>query len=328
MSDNFEPKSPMISVIIPAFNVVNFLERCVNSIINQNFNNFEIIIVDDGSDDGTGELCLDLANGNKDISVVRQENAGVSAARNLGLQKSRGEWIFFLDADDWVDKDIFGVFESDRGLQNIDAIQFGHRLIREDGHILRETKPSNNTVFDNAEDLVQKNEYFLMNITFCFFRAQKVRELGLLFSNGIKYAEDLEFGVKFYSHCNGILQIDKVYYNYFVRNDSAMQTGVTIQSLFDHIDVATNLIAFFNIRPTPHKEFKRIQLSYMIKSFISRSLLTNWSRENKEKAQKYYNNFYDANVAIVGPLDILFRLGRINISICRFLYMAKTKFFL
>ena len=94
-----------ISVIVPVYNVEQYLERCVESIINQTYKNLEIILVDDGSTDNSGKLCDELAKKDNRIKVIHKENAGVSEARNSGIQKATGEYLCFVDADDFVMND-------------------------------------------------------------------------------------------------------------------------------------------------------------------------------------------------------------------------------
>lgn len=96
-----------ISVIVPVYNTLNCLERCVVSICGQTYQNLEIILVDDGSTDGTGQLCDRLAERDDRIRVYHKENGGASSARNLGLQKANGDHIGFVDSDDYIDTDVY-----------------------------------------------------------------------------------------------------------------------------------------------------------------------------------------------------------------------------
>ena len=93
--------SPLISVIIPVYNVKGYLERCVESVLTQDYKNIEVIIVDDGSTDGSAEICEALASKDNRIVVIHQINAGISAARNAGIKKSSGDYISFIDSDDF-----------------------------------------------------------------------------------------------------------------------------------------------------------------------------------------------------------------------------------
>ena len=92
----------LISVIVPVFNVEKYLERCVETIVNQTYKNLEIILVNDGSTDNSGELCDELAKKDNRIKVVHKENGGLSDARNTGERESTGEYIIFIDSDDYI----------------------------------------------------------------------------------------------------------------------------------------------------------------------------------------------------------------------------------
>lgn len=94
-----------ISVIIPVYNSASFLERSVNSVINQTFANWELILVDDGSKDRSGQICDEFAQRDNRVCVIHQENAGAGAARNAGIEIAKGEYIIFVDSDDMIEPD-------------------------------------------------------------------------------------------------------------------------------------------------------------------------------------------------------------------------------
>ena len=96
-------KEPLISVIIPVYKVEKYLKRCIDSVINQTYKNLEIILVDDGSPDNCPKICDDYSKKDKRIKVIHKKNGGVSAARNKGLKLSNGDYIVFVDSDDWLE---------------------------------------------------------------------------------------------------------------------------------------------------------------------------------------------------------------------------------
>ena len=102
--------SPYISIIVPVYNVEKYLERCLNSIKNQTFSDWECILIDDGSPDNSGKICDDYAARDKRIMVKHQKNGGVSKARNIGLGSATGEYVTFLDSDDWLDSNAFAIY--------------------------------------------------------------------------------------------------------------------------------------------------------------------------------------------------------------------------
>lgn len=101
--------SKMISAIIPIYNSEKYLIKCIESILQQDYQNFEVILVDDGSLDSCGRICDKYAERNKNIRVIHQENAGVSAARNAGLSMAQGDYVIFIDSDDWIEFDCFSI---------------------------------------------------------------------------------------------------------------------------------------------------------------------------------------------------------------------------
>ena len=101
--------SPMFSIIIPVYNVENELARCIDSIINQTFGNFELILVDDGSPDNSGSICDEYAKNDSRVQVIHKANGGVSSARNTGLKIAKGEYIWFVDSDDYVETNSFKI---------------------------------------------------------------------------------------------------------------------------------------------------------------------------------------------------------------------------
>ena len=98
-------KEELISVIVPIYNVEQYLEKCIESIISQTYKNLQIILIDDGSNDKSGKICNKYAEKDKRVVVIHKENAGVSEARNTGLDNAKGEWITFVDADDWIEEE-------------------------------------------------------------------------------------------------------------------------------------------------------------------------------------------------------------------------------
>ena len=94
-----------VSIIVPVYNVEKYLQRCIESILTQTETDFELLLIDDGSKDKSGLICDEYAQKDKRVNVIHKENGGVSSARNLGIEKANGEWMCFIDADDYVRQD-------------------------------------------------------------------------------------------------------------------------------------------------------------------------------------------------------------------------------
>ena len=129
-------KKPIISVIIPVYNTEKYLRRCIDSVLTQTYQDFELLLIDDGSNDSSGTICDEYAARDSRVKVFHKENGGVSSARNLGLDNARGEWITFVDSDDYIEEKFLKSFEG-----NLDAdLVVGNMVICEDGKLPRNIK--------------------------------------------------------------------------------------------------------------------------------------------------------------------------------------------
>ena len=126
---------PSISIIVPVYNVEPYLRRCVNSIINQTYKNLDIILVDDGSTDHSGEICDEYAAKDNRIKVIHRENGGLSAARNTGLSISKGEYVYFVDSDDYIEIETCEIALNCAIKHQADIVCFGYREIYPSGQV-------------------------------------------------------------------------------------------------------------------------------------------------------------------------------------------------
>lgn len=133
---------PLVSVVIPVYNVDQYINECVESVLNQTYSNYEVILVDDGSTDTSGALCDDYAEKYDCISTVHQENRGLSGARNTGLLSANGEYIYFLDSDDYIENHTLQLLVDTAQYEKADVVFF-------DGYVF----------FDNYEEDVDVNKY-------------------------------------------------------------------------------------------------------------------------------------------------------------------------
>ena len=113
-------KNPKISIIVPVYNAEQYLRRCIDSILNQSFTDFELILIDDGSKDKSSDICDEYAAKDSRVRIFHKENGGVSSARNVGLDNSCGEWVAFVDADDEIEDGYLNIRKS---FENSDVIQ-------------------------------------------------------------------------------------------------------------------------------------------------------------------------------------------------------------
>lgn len=120
---------PLISVIVPVYNVKKYVEKCLDSILRQKYKNLDIVVVDDGSTDGSGEICDKYATKDKRVRVFRKKNGGLSDARNFGLRKAKGDIVAFVDSDDFVNEDFVGAMLGSMKKNNADVVVCGYNDI-------------------------------------------------------------------------------------------------------------------------------------------------------------------------------------------------------
>lgn len=211
--------TPKISVIVPIYNVETYLHRCVDSLLSQTFQDFELLLIDDGSPDRSGEICDGYACQDNRIRVFHKKNGGVSSARNMGLSKSSGEYITFVDPDDWIDEDCFERCIYLAELHHLDILQFSYRMINNiDGSVLSERNYECKPM--NWKDFV-KVDHFMVCVGGELIRSSIIKKHHLRFDESIRLAEDQLFMMEAMSKSDRIAQTKWVYYNYYQNPDSA-----------------------------------------------------------------------------------------------------------
>ena len=149
--------TPLISVIVPIYNVEEYLDKCVNSILNQTYRNLEIILVDDGSPDNCPKMCDDYAKKDKRIKVIHKVNGGLSDARNIGINQSSGEYISFIDSDDYIAENYIEVLFNNLKKYNSDLSIGGHLVLYDDGK--RINRYTNEEYVSNSKSILKKMLY-------------------------------------------------------------------------------------------------------------------------------------------------------------------------
>lgn len=216
----------LLSVIVPVYNVEDFLPKCLNSLLNQTYKDLEIILIDDGSTDNSGKICDEYAERDNRIKVIHQKNQGVSAARNVGLDLSTGDYITFVDSDDWCEKDYFRkVFEEAKKFENVEIIITN--FIKDFGNNnLKLMHPNEKIkIFDkyNALKNMIRGNLYGWEIYSTFYKKENIKKIK--FSNNIIYGED--FGYKWNvirNSVENVLYLPLFGYHYVVRKNSAVNS--------------------------------------------------------------------------------------------------------
>ena len=209
----------ILSIIIPVYNAEKFIERCINSILIQSINkpSIEIIVINDGSTDKSYDILEKIAKKNSTIKLFTQENKGEGHTRNLGLQKANGEFIWFIDADDYISDNILNDILESLNSQGIEIICFGHKRVNLIGEKLSETKYFK--AITCAEELIEMNIYH-NNVCFKVIKNQLIKNNRLIFNPNVKTATDFDFSFRIMFQSEKILLLDNTGYNYVVNPDS------------------------------------------------------------------------------------------------------------
>lgn len=278
--------TPKISIIVPVYNVELYLNDCINSILKQTYKNFEVLLINDGSTDSSSKICNELASIDNRIRVFHKENQGVSSARNLGLKEAKGEWICFVDSDDWIDHNTLeNILPKENN--DIDFVQFGFKQVNEQKKIIMQSK------LPNVDLKIDKHTYLSTNLyhsAICGYliKLNLIRKYNIIFPDKIKYGEDQAFILKAMTCCHNVYILNKCLYNYRYREGSAMNSSKTFSRAEDHLKVINNICTFMysiKVKPSPlHILIFKELLLYYIRLGVD-------STFNIYKVKKEYSTF-------------------------------------
>lgn len=219
---------PLISIIVPVYNIEKYLRDCLDSIINQTYKELDIILVDDGSTDSSGRICDEYALIDKRVRVLHNINCGVSCARNSGLEVARGEGVCFIDSDDTVEcnyieclANAWMEYKCDLVICNIKDI-YPNRI-----SLKRKLKGELTGVF--REDYWKLIELLRVPVV-KLYRLDLIKEYSLLFPTDVNTAEDQIWNFSYYKHISSYLYIDNALYNYFHRSKCSLSQLKNYQS--------------------------------------------------------------------------------------------------
>ena len=329
-----------ISVIIPVYNAADFLPRSVCSVLMQEFDDFELILVDDGSTDGSAELCDEFAEQDERVRVIHKENGGVSSARNAGLDAARGEFVMFVDADDAIrDGSLENLYSA-----NCDFVLAGFEKVMDhkvqDSYAPLKTASYNGTreicvFFDKV--LPAKNTYILNSACFKLFRRSLIVENGVRFIEGLSFAEDKIFVMSFLQYVERVRTLPSVVYSYFLRGGSLssdMKSEAHARQVFKLLDVYAPVLKKLELRYADSQRISSLYHIDFVGRYVCRVLDIFATRRTELLSVETISLLYeymsaDPDLGIFSlrfgqiPNILLFRFGRPQFS-CRFYAMCAS----
>lgn len=310
----------LISVIVPVYNVEKYLSKCLDSIINQTYKNLEIILIDDGSTDDSGKICDEYSKMDKRVKVFYQQNQGVSAARNKGIDLATGEYLTFVDADDWIEKDYFEKAVEYLNKFNPVVMINNYLKIDKDKNIINYFDKNNEILkLSQREALIEmiKGDYYGWEPIATFYESELCKLVK--FNLKIRFAEDLLFKYSILKKCDTSIVFIPLHKYYYVYRVSSACNSYNLSKKID----ALKVLRLIMIKEIHREPIIRDILFY--KEFIPR-LIT----YVKEAAKSY--NVNDKAVGLVLQKKIkrillenllnknIFLFNKIKMFICLFPY--------
>lgn len=227
-----------VTVVIPVYNTKKYLEKCVDSITGQTFQNIEILLIDDGSTDGSAELCDELGEKDDRIRVIHKQNGGAATARNLGMDIAQGKYIMFIDSDDWLDSDAVETLVEHADENNVDVIRFGYVREFEDKQLVKRNTFLEERVYldDECLDVCRQilgltgkelaypeNMNYLASCGFNMYKKELLQKSGVRFTPIRKIGAFVDglFNFCVFMNVKRFEFIDKPYYHYRKTNETA-----------------------------------------------------------------------------------------------------------
>ena len=218
-----ESSNGLISIIVPVYNVEKYLRKCIESIINQTYKNLEIILIDDGSTDESGKICDEFKKKDKRIIVEHILNNGVSNARNTGLYLAKGNWVVFVDSDDWLENQFCEkLYKNAISDNNIDIICSGYKRVYPDKEEIINC--------DNKKIIYDANQFLikLLNVQngygFCHMKLIKRNCIkNITFNKDIKVGEDALFNIQLAKNIKNVMILGEPLYNYRFNENSVVR---------------------------------------------------------------------------------------------------------
>lgn len=292
--------TPKISVIVPVYNVEQYLPRCIESILAQTFTDFELLLIDDGSPDNSGRICDEYAERDSRIRVFHKKNGGVSSARNVGLDNAQGEWIYFSDADDVIKKEGLQLL-FDGVKEGVEFVMAGYEIYDEAESLIYGCKKYTSRIVTSNDCLLymfKPIDYPYHGYLWCkLFHSQIIKDVALRFNNDISFNEDRLFIVQYLcENQNSCFYTTIPVYNYYIRQNSAM---ASLKQGFNYKFVS-DLDAFVQMLNSIKQKSNKANLYWVIRSLYFSALkikgMVNKFNVKDNSLDKKINNIIKENV--------------------------------
>lgn len=307
----------LISIVVPIYNIKDYLPKCLDSILHQTYKNYELILVDDGSTDGSSEICDLYAGGDPRIKVIHKNNEGVSAARNDGINLSVGTYLSFIDGDDWIEPEylerLFNVIINNKA----DVAAVGFREVYADGSCKTKKICDSLEVLSPIEALNQAVDPVRPWVGYAWgklIKSSVIKENSVTYDQEISLCEDSLFNYNAFQCIERAVKVPDILYNYYIRNDSVTRTATVNYSIFRTKITALEKASFIVENFVGETFYYRINnalfseiISYLAAMFSNKVYEKDTVNEMKTKLKKLEERLILKNCPRGGP-DTIFSL--------------------
>lgn len=231
---------PAVSIIVPVYKVEQYLPQCIESILAQSFADFEVLLIDDGSPDGSGALCDAYARADRRVQVIHKENGGVSSSRNKGLQHARGTWVSFIDSDDWIDRDYLSVLMA-QTYEGVHLVLGGFKIQGQRG--VKAKAPGRERLYQKHEMARLYDEYIstslVRTVWGSLYSCAVIRQRNVVFDETMAIGEDTLFKFKYMNAMTGaVAVVNSTGYNWrSVEGSASLSKKPNVEGWYKYIQL-------------------------------------------------------------------------------------------
>mgnify|MGYP000958752696 FL=1 len=311
---------PLLTVVIPVYNVEKYLKRCVESVLVQGWHNYDILLVDDGSTDSSPQICDDYVKAYDLISVIHKENGGPSEARNTGILHAKGEYVYFPDSDDWLEPQTFEELAEVLESQEFELVSFNREFVKgEEDAIVSD--PLVTQVFGGKDAFVQ----MLKHSYITGFANDKIYKKSLFIDNNIsfpkgKYYEDLGTNYKLFLSAKKVFATNQKYYHYLIDNPDSITQSWNEKKFKDMFEFYKEVFYSDFVRSQLNQEELHISqlyyvngLTHILASLYKAKLHKHYSEITSEVKQELEKNKMTCSEVKSSPNRIKYLLYRLHL---------------
>jgi len=248
--------SSLVSIIVPIYNSEQYLHQCIGSIINQSYKNIEIVLINDGSTDNSGEICDKYAKSDKRIKVIHTANNGPAVARNEGIRHSRGKFLFFLDSDDSIKNNAISLLIKNYNQHKVDIIIGDFRKVNDNNPDSGHNRVFLNSKLLTKQDIITYTRWYLKKPNkfplFAhswgrLFKSSIIKNNNIYFNADLRTFEDMAFNFDYLNYTNKVFFLKEIIYNHLIHNDyisMTMAIGADPRKLFGYKQALTKVKDF------------------------------------------------------------------------------------